>query len=183
MRQCGHRYDSSFGMWAMCGIRRRHHRRISHLMRFLALCAGALMLSGCAGASIGGLSSDPPKEKPKSIVVGDFVFSPEVIVLDRGYTARLDRKIGQYPTFERKQRTLERVNDEIVASIVVTMREAGLEAQPGNEDGLTQGDDALLVSGKLQAGDEKAKPSTVGIGQGRGGVVADMALTYWKSGN
>jgi len=150
-------------------------------MRLLALCAGALMLAGCAEISLSGLSGDAPPAKPKTILVSDFVFSPEVGAVDRGYTAKLDRKIGPYPTFERKQRTLERVNDEIIASIVVALREAGLEAQTGAEDSLTLKDDALLVSGKLRAADANAKPLTVGFGTGRGGVVADMALSSLAS--
>ena len=150
-------------------------------MRLLALCAGALMLAGCANVSISGLSGDAPPAKPKTILVSDFVFSSEVGGVDRGYTAKLDRKIGQFPTFERKQRTLERINDEIIATIVVTLREAGLEAQTGNEESLTLKDNALLVSGKLRAADANAKPLTVGFGTGRGGVVADMALSHLSS--
>ena len=89
-------------------------------------------------------------------MVSDFVLASEVVALDRGYTARLERKIGSFPTYERKPRTLERVNDEIVASIVATLREAGLDAQPGSEEALTLNDDALVVSGRLRAGDRAA---------------------------
>jgi len=151
-------------------------------MRLIAVCAGALMLAGCANTSLGGLSSGGQVAKPKSIIVSDFVFAPEVVALDRGYTARLERKIGQYPTFERKQRTLERVNDEIVASIVVTLREAGLNAETGSEEGLTLKDDAVVVNGKLHAADPNAKPATIGFGAGRSGVVADMTLAHLSGG-
>ncbi len=151
-------------------------------MRLLALCAGALLLAGCANTSIGGLSGSGPTARPKSIVVSDFVFAPEVVAIDRGYTARLERKIGQYPTFERKQRTLERVNDEIIASIVVTLREAGLEAQPGSEEGLSLNDDAVVVNGRLRGGDPKAKSEAIGFGAGRGGVVAEMTLSHLSGG-
>jgi hypothetical protein len=110
------------------------------------------------------------------------VFSPEVVALDRSYTARLERKIGSYPTHERKQRTLERVNDEIIAAIVMTLREAGLEAQPGSEEGLTLNDDAVVVNGKLHAADPNAKPAQIGFGPGRGGVAADIALSHLSGG-
>ena len=151
-------------------------------MRLISLCAGALLLAGCANTPISGLSGGAPTARPKTIVVSDFVFAPEVVALDRGYTARLERKIGQYPTFERKQRTLERVNDEIVASIVVTLREAGLDAEPGSEEGLSLSDDAVVVNGKLQAADANAKPATIGFGAGRGGVVAEMTLSHLSNG-
>lgn len=101
--------------------------------------------------------------------------------MDRSFTARLERKIGAFPTYERKQRTLERVNDEIVATIIATLREAGLEAQPGSEEGLSLSDDAVLVSGKLRPTDPAAaKKHEIGIGNGRGGVVADMTLSSFS---
>ena len=152
-------------------------------MRFIPLCAVALLLAGCATMDIGGPQSGGSSPRPKSILVSDFVFATEVVALDRSYTARLERKIGTFPTHERKQRTLERVNDEIMASIVVTLREAGLEAQPGSEEGLTLSDDALVVNGRLRASDQgNAKPDQIGFGAGRGGVVADMTLSHLSSG-
>jgi hypothetical protein len=36
----------------------------------------------------------------------------------------------QFPILERKRRTLGRVNDEIMATIIATRREAGLDALP-----------------------------------------------------
>ena len=112
-------------------------------MRFIVLCAAALSLAGCIsspvattnGSFVGSGAGTSPR--PKAIVVADFVVSSDVVVIDRSFTARLERKIGTFPTHERKQRTLERVNDEIVATIVATLREAGLEAQPGSEESLS----------------------------------------------
>ena len=68
------------------------------------------------------------------------------MAIPRGWSARS----ATFPTFERKPRTIERVNDEIVAAIVATLREAGLDAQPGNEDALTLSDEALVVSGRIR---------------------------------
>jgi hypothetical protein len=150
-------------------------------MRFISVCAAALLLAGCANSSIGGLSADKPA-RPKAIVVTDFVFANDVVAVDRSFTARLERKIGTFPTFERKQRTNERVNDEIVATIVATLREAGLEAQPGSEDSLSLKDDAVLISGSLRAADPEAgRKNQVGFGSGRAGVIADMAVSAFSS--
>jgi hypothetical protein len=149
-------------------------------MRFMTVCAAAMLLAGCANSSIGGLSGDKAV-RPKTVVVTDFVFSSDVVAIDRSFTARLERKIGAFPTFERKQRTNERVNDEIVASIVATLREAGLDAQPGAEDALSLKDDAVLVSGALRAADPAAgKKNLVGFGSGRSGVVADMTISNFS---
>jgi len=151
-------------------------------MRFIPLCVAALLLAGCTTMDIGGTQSGGSSPRPKSIVVSDFVFATEVVALDRSYTARLERKIGTFPTHERKQRTLERVNDEILASIVVALREAGLEAQPGSEEGLSLNDDVVVVNGRLRASDPNAKPAQIGFGAGRGGVVADMTLSHLSGG-
>lgn len=150
--------------------------------RFIPVCLAALLLAGCAGGglqgSLGGAS------RPKTILVSDFVFSGEVVAVDRGFTTRLERKVGQFPTHERKQRTLERVNDEIVASIIATLREAGFDAQPGNEEGLSLSDDALIVSGRLRGSDPAsaaAKNNKIGFGAGYGGVAAEMSLSHFSS--
>lgn len=152
-------------------------------MRLIPICVAALWLAGCANIPIGGNQVGGSTPRPKSIVVSDFVFASEVVALDRSYTARLERKIGTFPTFERKQRTLERVNDEIMATIVVALREAGLEAQPGSEEGLTLNDDVMVVNGRLRASDAgNAKPNQIGFGAGRGGVTADMTLSSLSAG-
>ena len=150
-------------------------------MRLIPICVAALLLAGCANTPIGGFGGPVPR--PKTIVVSDFVFSSDVVALDRSFTARLERRIGTFPTFERKQRTAERVNDEIVASIVASLREAGLEAQPGSEDTLSLKDDAIVVSGQLRAADPgAAKNNQVGFGSGRSGVVAEMTITSMSGG-
>jgi hypothetical protein len=148
-----------------------------------------LLLAGCVTSSptsstsnifaSAGPASSP---RPLAIVVTAFVVSSDVVVIDRSFTARLERKIGAFPTHERKQRTLERVNDEIVATIVASLREAGLEAQPGSEEGLSLSDNAVVVSGRLRPNDPAAaKKHEVGIGNGRGGVVAEMTLSSFST--
>ena len=76
------------------------------------------------------------------------------------------------------------MNDEIVAAIVATLREAGLDAQPGSEEGLTLTDEAAVVNGRLCAGEEGGltKNKQIGFGIGHGGVVAGMTLSYFSGG-
>jgi hypothetical protein len=149
-------------------------------MRLITLCVAALLLSGCADSPSGRdgkVFGDNAAPRPKSIVVTDFVVSSDLVVIDRGYTAQLERKIGPYPTFERKQRTLERVNDEIVATIVATLRSAGLDAQPGSEEALSLAERAVVVRGRLAPANASAKKNEAGIGGGHSGVVAEMSLS------
>jgi hypothetical protein len=149
----------------------------------ICLAAAALALAGCAGGGMAGGFGEAPA-KPKSTVVTDFLISSEVTVIDRGFTARLERKVGGLPTYERKPRTVARVNDEIVASILTTLREAGLDAQPGSEDALTLKDQVLVVKGRLRPLNPvgEAKSKQIGFGAGRSGVVAEMTLSYFSSG-
>ncbi|MCW5691097.1 MAG: hypothetical protein KIT48_01900 [Pseudolabrys sp.] len=156
-------------------------------MRTLSICVAALLLlAGCVESDMkvatgNAVSSGASAPKPNAIVVSDFVVSSDVLLIDRGYTARLERKIGAFPTFERKPRTIDRVNDEIVASIVATLREAGLEAAPGAEESLSASSDAVIVKGRLRAADPAAKKNEAGIGGGKSNVAADMTVSKFST--
>src|SRR5262245_14246643 len=164
-------------------------RRISIPMRSLTLtslyaAAVGLLLNGCTIYS-GGLQTAGAESKPKVILVSDFTFSSDVVAIDRGYAARLERKVGTYPTHERRPRTTERVNDEIVATIVASLREAGLEAQPGSEDSVTLNQSALVVSGGLRPGETVTakNKNSFGFGAGRGHVAAAVNASLFSSGS
>ena len=151
-------------------------------LMFAVLPLACFLAAGCAEMSglQSGLSGAAPK--PKIVLVSDFAFAPEVVAIDRGYTARLERKVGAYPAYQRRQRTSERVNDEIVATIIVSLRESGLDAQPGGEDTLTADQSALVVAGSLRPAEavtDKNKNS-FGFGPGRGHVVAVMNASLFS---
>ena len=71
-----------------------------------------------------------------------------------------------------------------MASTVATLREAGLDAQPGSEERLSLNDESVVVSGRLRAGDQDkhAKNQQIGFGAGHSGVAADMTVPYFSSG-
>ncbi|HUL87530.1 MAG TPA: hypothetical protein VLU23_05035 [Pseudolabrys sp.] len=145
----------------------------------LTIVIVALGLAGCAG--VGGLQTSL---KPKVVFVSDLTFASEVVAIDRGYTARLERKIGAYPAYQRRQRTEERVNAEIVATIIATLQEGGIAAQAGGEDTLTLDENALVLSGNLrpnQTVTEKNK-NNFGFGAGRGHIVASMTGVLFSAG-
>jgi hypothetical protein len=147
-----------------------------------SIVVGALALAGCAGGSLQtglGLQS-----RPNAVLISDFTIASEVVPIDRGYTARLERKVGAIPAHQRRQRTAERVNDEIVATVIASLREAGLDARNGSEDTLTLDQSALVMSGNLRPSvpvTEKNKNS-IGFGAGRGHVVAVMTGSLFASG-
>ena len=100
---------------------------MSRIRRHLIIGALALGLAGCAGGNpmFGGSPG-----RPKSVVVSDFLAAAEVAAIDRGFSTRQEAKGGNFPILERRQRTLSRVNDEIVATIIATLGEAGLTQRP-----------------------------------------------------
>jgi hypothetical protein len=151
----------------------------------LHLTAAALLLGGCTiynGLQSGAATTEP---KPKIVLVSDFTFASDVVAVDRGYTARLERKIGTYPAHERRQRTTDRVNDEIVATIVAGLREAGLEAQPGSEDAVTLDQSAFVVSGSLRPAEPVTakNKNSFGFGAGRGHVAAAISASLFSAGS
>jgi hypothetical protein len=151
---------------------------------FVVALAG-LLLGGCtiySGLQTGAAGTEP---KPKVVLVSDFTFTSDVVAIDRGYTARLERKVGTYPTHERRPRTTERVNDEIVATIVTSLREGGLEAQPGAEDAVILDQSALVVLGGLRPGEPVTakNKNSFGFGAGRGHVVAAVSASLFSSGS
>lgn len=152
-------------------------------MRLMScLCLAALVLAGCANTNLSGTQSINANglPAPKTVVVSAFTFSPEVVALDRGFTARLSRKLGEMPDEERKQKTAARVNDEIVATIIATLREAGMNARAGAGETAAVSDETLVVTGHLRTVDEGngTRRRLIGFGAGRSGVVADMSLAY-----
>lgn len=146
----------------------------------------ALTLAGCmqTGADAPPLAFGGAMAAPKAIYVSDFVFASEVVAMDRGYSTRLERKIGSFPTYQRKQRTNERVNDEIVATIIATLREAGIAARAGSEESLSLDQTALIVAGRLHPaeGVSAKQKNSIGFGWGRDSVSASMTVSYFSSG-
>jgi hypothetical protein len=150
-------------------------------LSFGLACAVALVVSGCAqNGTQGGLFASPAA-RPKTVVVADFVAASEVTATDNGFNTRLERHGGNYPILERRQRTLARVNDEIVATIVADLHAAGIESRSGGESTLSFGDDAVFASGRLRPPEHKPA-SQIGFGPGRGSVIAEMTLTRYAGG-
>src|ERR1035438_9515 len=149
--------------------------RLVHLFTFLI----ALAVAGCAntGGQTPQTSAGGALSRPKTVLVYDFVFSPDVAVVDREFTARLERQIGDLSI--SKQILAKRVNAEIAATIITTLHdEAGLIAQPGSEEDLARKDGALVITGQLHAVDQGNRSQRTPVNFGTGGsVVADMTVS------
>jgi len=145
----------------------------------------SLAVAGCANTtvqeaqtSVGGA---PPR--PKAVLVNDFVFSSDVVVVDRDFAARLESKLGTMTGDVVKAITAKRVNDEIVATIIVLVGAAGLTARPRGQEELTPKNGALVITGRLHAVDQgnRQQHNPVGFGTGRS-VVADMTVSEVSEG-
>jgi hypothetical protein len=98
-------------------------------------CLIALAIAGCTstGDQTPQTSAGGTPSRPKTVLIYDLAFSPDVAVVDREFTARLGLEIGDLAI--SNQLVAKRVNAEIVATIIAILHdEAGLNARPGIED-------------------------------------------------
>ena len=145
-------------------------------------CLIALAVAGCAntGDQTPQTSAGGALSRPKTVLIYDFVFSPDVAVVDREFTARLEREIGNLSV--SNQLVAKRVNAEIVATIITILHdEAGLNARPGIDDDPALKDTALAVTGQLQAVDRGTRAQRTSVNFG-GGVVADITVSRVSEG-
>jgi hypothetical protein len=149
------------------------------------ICLISLAVAGCANNSMQETQSPvgnaPPR--PQTVLVNDLVFSPDVAVVDRAFAARLESKLGTMTNDIVKSITAKRVNDEIVATIIVLVGAAGLNARPGGREELTPKKGPLVVTGRLHAADQSNRNQRNPVGFGTGSsVVADMTVSEISEG-
>jgi len=146
----------------------------------------SLIVAGCANTSVPGTptSAGDAPQRPKTVLVNDLVIAPDVAMVDRDLVARLESKFGNDLTSDViKSLGAKRVNDEIVATIIVIVRAAGLQAQPGSQGELTPKNGALVIAGRLHAVDQGNRPQRSPVGFGTGSsVVADMTVSQVSEG-
>ncbi len=152
----------------------------------LVICLIALAVAGCANNSVQEtqISAGDALPRPKTVLVNDLVFSPDVAVVDRDLDARLESKFGSEMSGDViKSLAAKRVNDEITATIIALLRATGLDAQPGDQENPTDKNGALAISGQLHAvyQDKRPHPNPVNFGTG-GSVAADMTVSQVSEG-
>ena len=145
-------------------------------------CLIALAVAGCAntGDQAPQISAGGALSRPKTVLVYDLEFSPDIAVVDHVFTAQVQREIGDLAI--SNQLVPKRVNAEIVATIITILHdEAGLKARPGIEDDPALKDTTLVVAGQLQAADRGSRAQRIPVNFG-GGVVADMTVSQVSEG-
>jgi hypothetical protein len=147
---------------------------------FIILVALAVAGCGITGNQMPQTSTGGVSSRPKTVLIYDLVFSPEVAVVDREFTARVNREIGDIAV--SSQLVAKRVNAEIVATIITILRdEAGLNSRMGIEDDPAFKDTALIVTGQVQAADRGSRSQRTSVNFG-GDVVADIIISRVSEG-
>ncbi len=152
----------------------------------LFICLTALAVAGCANTGVQGTqaSAGGPLWRPHRVLVDDLVLAPDVEVVDRDFAARLESKFGTMTGDVVKAITARRVNDEIVAGIIVMVGAAGLNTRPGSGGEPTpKNTEAVVITGRLHGVDESDRHQRNLVGFGGGGeVAADITLTGVSAG-
>jgi len=152
------------------------------MLRALGGLAFALALAACGQTNVQTMSSmfSPGLARPAAIVVSDFDFSPDVVLLDRGFAAQLKRRMGNVPPEQVREQLAARVSQEIVGTMVATLREAGLTAREGAEETIVLNEPTLLVTGKVRAIDQgnRTQRNVIGLGAGKSEVAADVVVAH-----
>jgi hypothetical protein len=155
---------------------------------FSIACSIALTVAGCGTTNEQGTpaaTGGEPQQK-MTVLVNDLTFSPDVAVIDREFSARLASKLGDNLVTNDviKGITVKRVNDEIVATVVVILHEeAGLKAQPGGNVETSPKAGTVIAAGQLRAVEQRNRAQRKSIGFGAdGSVAADMTLSQVSGG-
>ncbi|MEX0840792.1 MAG: DUF4410 domain-containing protein [Xanthobacteraceae bacterium] len=142
----------------------------------------ALFLGACGQTGIQNMSSMfvSGLARPEMIVVSDLEISPNVVLLDKGFAAQIQRRLGKLPPEQMREQLAARVNQEIVVSMVMTLTEDGFAAREGGKETTLTDKPVLLVSGKVRAIDQgnRTRRAVIGLGAGKSEVAADIAVSH-----
>ena len=147
----------------------------------LFICLISLAVAGCAGSSVSSPAGGAPP-RPQTVVVNDLAVSPDLVIIDRDFATRLESKLGTMTGDVVKAITAKRVNDEIVATVVVLVGATGFNVRPARPDEAPP-KNALIINGRVHAPDQNNRqprnPISFSIGSS---VVADMTLSQISEG-
>lgn len=156
------------------------------MFRVLGGLTLALALAACGQTSIQNMSSmfTPGLARPEVVVVSNFSFSPDVVLLDKGFAAQLKRKLGKVPPDQQREQLALRVSHEIAGTMVATLNGAGFSAREGGEETIAAEQPTLLITGKVRTIDQgnQTRRKVIGFGAGKSEVAADVVVTHLSSG-
>ncbi|MEI8153381.1 MAG: hypothetical protein WCG92_17550 [Hyphomicrobiales bacterium] len=156
-------------------------------MKRLIGVALALGLSACAQGNLSSSSlftqSTP---RPEAVVVTDVDLGSDVVLLDPGFSARLQRKTANMAPHVIREQLNERVRQEIVFSLIAGLRDAGMQASEGSEETTSLSQPSLIVAARVRGNGQAASRGQRSLFSSAAGaksqVAADVELSFFSSG-
>jgi hypothetical protein len=160
----------------------RHTQYRSATIAAAILLAGAISLGACAQTQTTGTQtySGGFLVAPSTVLVSDFDFAPDVVILDQALTARIKREMKGKPADAVKAEIAQQVGNTIAEAAVAALRDAGMKASLGSIDIALGDEPTLVITGRVRGIDQgnAAKRRVVGFGAGKSQVVADAQVTH-----
>lgn len=151
--------------------------------RFACL-ALAVMLAGCASASVTPDTSGPPlttasSVRPGRIVVDDFAFSASQVSENTAIGARILNSFSSTPAEQREDAIGKEAADALAAEIAKQLGDLGFTVVRGNATTVSQEGD-LLIDGEFLNVDEGNRLRRLVIGFGAGASKLDTQVNVYR---
>jgi hypothetical protein len=154
-------------------------------VRLAAAGLVAAALGGCTSANVGNVSVfGGDLAKPQVVLVSDFEIPADAVRLDSGFAARLKRNMKGASDQALRAEVARRVSTTVAETVVARLREAGLEALPGNRALAIEGQATLVVGGHVRRVDEgnRTRRNAIGFGAGKSSVAVDVQVAHLAGG-
>ena len=142
------------------------------------------LLAGCGSARVEQEETTARAlPRPDRVLVHDFAFAPDQVVVDAGLGRDVLEARGGQPRTAAELALGRRVADELAGDLVAELRRRGLPAERASGPEPTTGT-VLLVKGQFASIDQgnRTERVVVGLGAGRSDVRADMQVYEVQDG-
>jgi hypothetical protein len=145
---------------------------VALLMPLIAACGGQM------GAAPGALP------KPVQVAVGEIDATPDTVISDPGFAARLGQRMSGLTAYTIGQETVKRAGATVRAQVVASLRAGGLPAEAVDPDNARGDIVVLLVTGRIRSLDDATmrQRRIAPIGPGRVRVVTDIKVEHATTG-
>jgi hypothetical protein len=157
----------------------RIHRNIVQL----TLLGLAIVLGGCAGASVSQSQRAGAMPKPDMIIVNDFAVSASEVRLDQGLMAKAMRDGDPRDISAEENQVGHMVADKLSESLVEELRKAGIHAARGSTGMVHPSSTTVILHGEFVTIDQGNQTARVWVGFGMGGSELRTRVQALQAGN
>lgn len=145
-----------------------------------ALLIAAMLLGGCAGASVTHSTAPADLSKPDVVVVNNFAVNAAEVKLDRGLMATAMRDAGNRSLSDEENKIGWIVADRLASSLVQELKSAGINAVRG---GTVQGTElTAYLNGEFVTIDQGDQTKRTWVGFGLGGSELRTRIQVLQNG-